>query len=115
MNVVVLRGAVARAPEIRELPSGSRLVSFDVRTTGPEGRAETVPVSWADPPAADEDALVEDTEVVVVGRIRRRFFRAGGATQSRTEVVAERVARPRQVRRARSALDAAVEAITAGG
>jgi hypothetical protein len=28
---------------------------------------------------------------VVVGRVRRRFFRAGPGTQSRTEVVAENV------------------------
>jgi single-strand DNA-binding protein len=112
MNVVVLRGTVVRAPEIRELPSDSRLVSFDVRTAGPEGRAETVPVSWADAPAADEEALVEGTEVLVVGRIRRRFFRTGGSTQSRTEVVAERVARARQARRARAALEAAVGAIS---
>ena len=47
MNVVVLQGTVVRFPEVRELPSGSRLVSFDVRTEGPEGRPETVPVSWA--------------------------------------------------------------------
>jgi hypothetical protein len=26
-----------------------------------------------------------------VGRVRRRFFRTGGATQSRTELVADRV------------------------
>ncbi len=114
MNVVVLRGTVVRVPEIRELPSGSRLVSFDVRTAGPEGRAESVPVTWADPPSADEAALEEETEVVVVGRIRRRFFRAGGATQSRTEVIAERVARPRQAKRCRAAMAAAVEAIEAG-
>ena len=114
MNVVVLRGAVVRLPEIRELPSGSRSCSFDVRTTGPDGRAETVPVSWADPPAADEEALLEGAEVLVVGRIRRRFFRSGGATQSRTEVVAERVARPRQARRGQAAIDAALEAISTG-
>jgi single-strand DNA-binding protein len=114
MNVVVLRGAVVRLPEVRELPSGSRLLSFDVRTVGTDGRAETAPVSWADPPGADEEALVEGAEVLVVGRIRRRFFRTGGATQSRTEVVAERVARPRQARRARAALDAAVGTISAG-
>ena len=113
MNVVVLRGTVVRPPEIRELPSGARLVSFDLRTAGPDGRAETVPVSWADPPGADEEGLVEDAEVLVVGRIRRRFFRTGGSTQSRTEVVAERVARPRQTRRARAALEAAVGAISA--
>ena len=45
MNVVVLRGAVVRAPDVRELPSGSRLVSFDVRTAGPFGR----PVAIAAP------------------------------------------------------------------
>ncbi len=32
-----------------------------------------------------------EAEVVVVGRVRRRWFRSGGATQSRTEVVAEGV------------------------
>jgi single-strand DNA-binding protein len=113
MNVVVVQGEIVREPEIRELPSGARLVSFDVRTAGPDGRAEAVPVSWADPPVADEDALVEGTEVLVVGRVRRRFFSTGGATQSRTEVVAEHVARPRQAKRARAALEAAVEAISA--
>jgi single-strand DNA-binding protein len=115
MNVVVVQGAVFREPEIRELPSGARLVSFDVRTEGPDGRAEAVPVSWADPPAADEDALVDGVEVLVVGRVRRRFFRSGGATQSRTEVVAEQVARPRQAKRMRSALASAVEAISEPG
>jgi hypothetical protein len=41
------------------------------------------------------------------GSIRRRFFRAGGATQSRTEVVAEQVIaadRRRQVIRALAGL-----------
>lgn len=32
-----------------------------------------------------------DTELLVVGTVRRRFFRAGGSTQSRTEVVADKV------------------------
>ena len=71
-------------------------------------------MSWADPPSADEEALLEETEVVVVGRVRRRFFRSGGATQSRTEVVAERVARPRQAKRVRRPSTQAVEAIAAG-
>ena len=46
--------------------------------------------------------------VVVVGRVRRRFFRAGGATASRTEVVADRVVPARQ--RARSGGRRAVRA-----
>jgi hypothetical protein len=39
---------------------------------------------------------------VVVGQVRQRFFRAGGATATRTEVVAHDLAptrRPRQVER----------------
>jgi single-strand DNA-binding protein len=115
MNVVVVRGSVVRAPEVRELPSGARTVSFDVRTDGPDGRAEAVPVAWTDPPAADEAALEEGTQVLVVGRIRRRFFRSGGATQSRTELVADDVVRSRQAKRARAALDAAMGSIASGG
>jgi single-strand DNA-binding protein len=42
-----------------------------------------------------------------VGRVRRRFFRAGGYTQSRTEVVAENVLRTRQAKQVRAAVDRA--------
>ena len=48
-------------------------------------------------------------EVVVVGRVRRRFFRAGGATASRVEVEAEVVARARDRRRVQAALRRATE------
>jgi len=30
-------------------------------------------------------------ELLAIGRVKRRFFRVGGATQSRTELVADRV------------------------
>jgi single-strand DNA-binding protein len=46
---------------------------------------------------------------VVVGRVRRRFYRAGGATQSRTEVVAETVVAARQAKRAATALASACD------
>ena len=92
-NLVVLRGVLSRDPEVRELPSGDALVAYDVtvRPEAPAGeapRAESVPVAWFDPPAA-ATAMAAGDEVVVVGRVRRRFFRAGGATASRTEVVAD--------------------------
>jgi single-strand DNA-binding protein len=45
--------------------------------------------------------------VVVVGSVRRRFFRVGGATQSRTEVVADRVVAARRAREVRRMLGAA--------
>ncbi|HET7523922.1 MAG TPA: hypothetical protein VFJ79_07250, partial [Acidimicrobiales bacterium] len=53
--------------------------------------------------------------VVVVGRVRRRFFRSGGVTQSRTEVVASRVVRAGASARVRAALDEAAAAIAAAG
>jgi single-strand DNA-binding protein len=49
--------------------------------------------------------------VVVVGRVRRRFFHAGGATQSRTEVVAETVLPAGQAKRVATALRAAINRV----
>jgi single-strand DNA-binding protein len=98
MNVVVLRGHLSRPPESRQLPSGAQLVTYEVTVDREGSRAETVPVVWeADGAPTD---LEPDTEVVVVGRVRRRFFRAGGSTQSRTEVVAEGLVPARLVKRA---------------
>jgi single-strand DNA-binding protein len=100
MNVVVLRGSLSRPPSTRVLPSGDQLVTYEVTVRSEEGeRAETVPVSWFEAPPAAADLAVDD-EVVVCGRVRRRFFRAGGSTQSRVEVVAARVIPARQARTA---------------
>ena len=49
--------------------------------------------------------------MLVVGRVRRRFFRAGGGTQSRTEVVAEAVVNARHAKRAAAALQRAQAAL----
>ena len=105
-NLVVLVGRLARPAEQRELPSGDCLVAYEVTVARPGARAEGVPVVWpgAPPSAADHDV---DELVLVVGRVRRRFFRAGGATQSRTEVVAEVVLPTRLAKRARAAVAAA--------
>ena len=105
-NVVVLIGRLARPAEARELPSGDRLVAYEVTVDRPGERAETVPVVWfaAPPSAGDHDV---DERMVVVGRVRRRFFRTGGGTQSRTEVVAEAVVSARHTKRAAAALERA--------
>ena len=102
MNVVVLHGRLARPAEQRLLPSGDRLLALEVTVAREGERAESVPVVWFEAPAAA--AFDADQEVVVVGRVRRRFFRAGGATQSRTEVVAEVVLPARQGRRVETAI-----------
>ena len=71
-----------------------------------------MPVAWFDPPPTA--SLVSGDDVVVVGSVRRRFFRVGGSTQSRTEVVAQRVLRPSQRRQVTGALAEAVEGIQGG-
>ena len=103
-NVVVLRGALAAEPRQRELPSSSVVAQFDV-TTRDEVGAQTVPVAWFDPPSWIAE-LEPGSELVVIGSVRRRFFRAGGSTQSRTEVVVEKVVPARRGREARRAVEA---------
>ena len=112
MNIVILQGTLSRPAQQRLLDSGDRLVAFDVTTRTDGARADTVPVVWfGAPPSAA--GLGADTEVVVTGRVRRRFFRAGGATQSRTEVVADAVIPTRQRKKARAAIDLAVDDLCA--
>jgi single-strand DNA-binding protein len=116
LNIVTLIGRLARPAEERLLPSGDRLLTLEVSVARPGERAESVPVVWFDAPASALELDV-DTAVLVVGRVRRRFFRAGGGTQSRTEVVADRVVPARQVKRVRTALADAVgrlEAVASG-
>lgn len=113
MNITVVTGRLSRSPERRVLSSGVEHVGFEVTVAGPEGRAESVPVVWPGAPAA-VSGLAAGDEVVVVGRVRRRFFRTGGATQSRTEVVAGLVVPARRAAAARRALSGAVDALAEG-
>ena len=106
MNVVVIRGRLSRPAEQRELPSGDKLVQLEITIPRPNDKAESAPVVWYDAPAYALSFNV-DQEVVVFGRIRRRFFRAGGTTQSRTEVVAEQVVTARQAKKVRGILERA--------
>ena len=107
MNVVVLRGRLSRPAELRELPSGERVVQLDVTIPRPSEKAETAPVVWYSAPAFATNLDVDD-EVVVLGRVKRRFFRAGGSTQSRTEVVAESVVPVKQTKRVSTTLARAI-------
>lgn len=93
-NLAVIRGTVPAEPQIRDLPSGGIVVQFDVTTRiDTDGRAAnvSVPIAWNDPTPAQLGVVVQGADLVVVGTVRRRFFRVGGATQSRTEVVADAV------------------------
>src|SRR5829696_10387895 len=98
MNVCIIQGRITRPPEQRVAGDGRSLVTYEVAVERAEGSAESVPVVWEGAPAVAVDLDV-DVEVVVAGRVRRRWFRSGGATQSRTEVVAEGVVPRRAIKR----------------
>jgi len=87
LNLAVLRGHLSRAPEEVALASGDLLVRYEVTVPRADDRADTVPVVAVSPPAHAR-GLDPGTEVVVVGRTRRRFWSAGGATRAQVEVLA---------------------------
>jgi single-strand DNA-binding protein len=109
MNIVILHGVLSREPEVRELPSGDHVATFDVTVRDEGLETDVVPISWLGASVAALDKLVAGTDVVVTGRVRRRWFRAGGATQSRTEVQASVVVPARQARKAQQAVDDALD------
>lgn len=116
-NIAVLRGQVASEPIRRDLPSGGTVVQFDVATHVVDGaRTSTIssPVAWPDPSDAAARLLDVGGEVLVVGSVRRRFFRVGGATQSRTEVVAERVVPTRRRKQVEATLADVVSRLRGG-
>lgn len=91
MNIAVLHGVLSSDPKSRTLPSGDRLLTYEVTTDIGDGVA-SVPVAWLNP--GRPPAVESGASVIVVGHVRRRFFRAGGAAASRTEVVATVVVKP---------------------
>lgn len=107
-NLAVVVGALSRPAERRTLASGTELASLDVTVRAPDQPTDSIPVSWFDPPAWVAELDVDD-QVVVVGRIRRRFFRSGGVTTSRTDLVAETVVRARHAKRAATAVRSALD------
>ena len=88
-NIVVVRGTVADEPHQRAVPSGSVFETTVVTRSIVDGVTvrEPVPVVWSDA----RITCSAGAEVIVRGRVRQRFFRAGPATVSRTEVIAEQI------------------------
>ncbi len=114
VNLAVVRGHLTSPPESRTLPSGANLVMLQI-TTRPSTGAISVPVAMWDPPAWLV-ALDAGAEIVAVGTVRRRFFRAGAATASRVELEAAFVARAgdrRRVAVAMRRIQSALEALDA--
>lgn len=111
MNLVVVRGECAGPPEVRELESGRRLASLSVRIRAEGVRTSSVPVTVWEPAAWIED-LRDGAEIVVVGTVRRRFFRrATGGAATRVDVEADYVGRAGQRRQLAAALRRAESAL----
>jgi Single-strand binding protein family len=93
INLAVLQGECSGPPEVRELESGTHIASVAIRVVGDDGRRTSVPVTVWEPRSWVED-LCEGDAVVVVGTVRRRFYRTtNGATGARVDVNATFVAR----------------------
>ena len=96
-NEVRVLGAVSGDPETRVLPSGDELCVFrvvvprvPVRARSDGRRGPSVDVvdccAWDARTRRSVSAWRPGDEVEIHGALRRRFFRAGGATVSRVEV-----------------------------
>lgn len=80
INEVHIIGTVVATPILREMPSGATVLSFSVLTNG-----VGVPVEITNPEQYHR-TFDTDMRVCIHGSVHRRFFRASGATQSRTFV-----------------------------
>jgi len=90
VNVVVLAGRVAAEPIRRMLPSGVEVTELRVSVPEEGKRLLPLPVAvWHDSvPPASVESLGKDDEVLVHGRLARRFYRSGAGARSLTEVIA---------------------------
>lgn len=107
VNEVRLVGRLSQAPEERVLPSGDSVWTFRVVVRRPSGAARPRQqvdaiecTAWSGRARRSVSTWRVDDLVEVSGALRRRFFRAGGATASRVEV---EVSGARVIRRAATA------------
>ena len=117
VNLGVLCGPCSTVPEVRVLESGTRLATLAIRCPAgspADERATSVPVTVWNPPAWI-DTLEAGEAVVVVGRLRRRFYQRPGGVGSRVDVEAAYIGRARDRRRIDAALRRALEALEALG
>lgn len=84
-NQAVIIGDLVAKPESRVLPSGGELVSFSLTVRIADMASTSVPMVWYDPPARIARWQPGET-IVAAGPVVRRFYQAGGAVASRTEV-----------------------------
>jgi single-stranded DNA-binding protein len=94
INLAVLRGRLATAPELRQFDSGTRMMRLlvTVRADFPRRRIDVVPVTLWDPPdRLVERSLEQNTGVWVAGSVQRRVVEGPEGRHSRIEVIADQV------------------------
>jgi single-stranded DNA-binding protein len=94
INLAVLCGRLATAPEVRCFDTGGRLMNFLVTVAAdhPRRRIDVIPVTLWDPP----DHLVEkppaqNSRVWVTGAVQRRADEGPEGRRNRIQVVADQV------------------------
>jgi len=94
LNIVVLAGALATAPELREFESGARLARLliTVRSQHPRVRTDVIPVSVWDPDHSVAE-LERGDRVWITGTAQRRFWSDRDGRRSRLEVVGHQLVR----------------------
>ncbi len=90
LNMAIAMGHLAKPAQVRALPSGLMFAYFDLQVRRADQTVETVPVAMFGAPAQVPEWTAGQA-LLAVGRVKRRFFRSGGTTQSRTELVADQV------------------------
>ncbi len=101
-NLVQLVGTVRTDPEWHPRKA-SQACCFELTVDAGPGPPARVPVAWVDPPRR-ADIVRAGCRLVVVGQLSQRFFRVGGRTLARTEVLAQDVVPARSRQRADRAL-----------
>ena len=94
LNMVMLNGRLAAAPEYRVLDSGSRMARLlvAVRSEEPQSRLDVLPVVWWEP----EDEFVSGPaevgrRVTIGGSVQRRYWESADGRRSKIKVVAAHV------------------------
>jgi single-strand DNA-binding protein len=93
-NEVVVVGRVTTVPTDRELPSGDEITTWRVTVDRPAGGRDVIDcTAWTARVRRGVAAGERGDVVEVSGALRRRFFTAGGAPASRSEVEVSRARR----------------------
>ena len=95
LNLVVLSGTLAVAPELHRFDSGKRRLDYlvNVRTmTDGRTRTNTIKVKYWDPPARlVRKKLIRGDRIWIAGTVQRSFWSTLDGKRSQLEIVASQV------------------------